>query len=193
MGRATTSFLVPRCFSARDEKVLAMVLKICQSDLDSQPGEKALKKGSSASASVQQQLKDLWYLCRKANIRLSVRWIEREQNTTADLLSRLYTDIPARRRAQIAEWAKPKGLNVVFTNDTDVKSPHIPVWQPDPNYLNQVMLFAKKEKWHCGILHPKWLAQPWYRAVLSPAAVAHFSPPDNSGLQLTIFNFRSVS
>src|SRR5574343_536375 len=38
IGRATRSFLVHRSFLARPEKVLARVLKICQSDLDSQPG-----------------------------------------------------------------------------------------------------------------------------------------------------------
>src|SRR4030042_5212074 len=45
IGRAMMSLRVPRCFSASVENVLAMFLKICQSDIDCQPGETASDSG----------------------------------------------------------------------------------------------------------------------------------------------------
>ena len=122
--------------------------------MDSYPAIRNLMKGGGPKPDLCDEIKLWWSWCRLNDVQPSYEWVPREENKTADKLSksmeRTWKLRTATRHFLLSKWAHPP-----HTDATDIENPEF-------NAIGHVIREAQKERKRVVLVFPGWSAQSWW-------------------------------
>ena len=131
--------------------------------LDSQAGVFIADKGYSRKSDINDLMKQIWWENHKKKTYLQVEWIPREENKSADILSRIALSIPDKTKEEITTKLTDESVKWLTPADTS----DLLIIRPDTNWIGTAMLLMERKRQNSGIITPQWKAQPWWPRVLT--------------------------
>jgi hypothetical protein len=111
-----------------------------------------LEKGGGPKQHLCQLTRQWWNLCQKFRIVPIYKWIPREQNTTADQLSKAFE-----QKCILKDTTKKKIEKICGK---------IPVEFPNFNQIRNVIAEVRAARSSMVLVHPRWPAQSWWVTVM---------------------------
>lgn len=124
--------------------------------MDSQAAETIMSRQRTHKREINTRLKRIWTECRKNEIDLDVKWIPRELNKGADLLSRVFTETRSRTKSELEEWME----QVLKKERTSTEIPVIKT--AEPNYASMAIDITTENRRNTILVIPLWPSQIWW-------------------------------
>jgi hypothetical protein len=128
--------------------------------MDSQALSHIMLKQSSRTSEIHDFMKQIWYRCYEDGIELEIKWIPREENKEADLLSRVFKNATDKEREEIEKIAKAK--NIKTTTNTEGEKDAFLIIKPDQNYIAKSIKLITEMKRKVALVVPFWQSALWW-------------------------------
>jgi hypothetical protein len=142
-----------------NNKIEMFAGKTVEIRMDSQALSHILIKKSSRKKEIHQYVKRIWMKCYMNKIDLRIKWIPREFNKEADLLSRVFVKITKEEMEQTVELAVKNGWS---SEDEKKGQEQLGIKKPDLNWIPKALKVIRQEKKKTIIIVPEWKSALWW-------------------------------